>query len=104
VTAPNGACEFIDLEIESVVRYGGRYVVTALSSFSGQPYCDLPECYAGWMLGREPQSGEVFEPQTVQQKIDVAANTRICISVFLDLVARQFRVRRRRWSSRPTAR
>ena len=29
VTAPNGACEFIDLDIESVVRYGGRYVVTA---------------------------------------------------------------------------
>lgn len=89
VTAPNGACEFIDLDIESVVRYGGRYVVTALNSFSGQPYCDLPECYAGWMLRRAPQSGEVFEPQTVQQKIDVAANTRICIPVILDLVARQ---------------
>ena len=89
VTAPNGACEFIDLDIESVVRYGGRYVVTALNSFSGQPYCELPECYAGWMLRRAPQSGEVFEPQTVQQKIDVAANTRICIPVILDLVARQ---------------
>jgi hypothetical protein len=89
VTAPHGACEFIDLDIESVVRYGGRYVVTALNSFSGQPYCELPECYAGWMLRRAPQSGEVFEPQTVQQKIDVAANTRICIPVILDLVARQ---------------
>lgn len=89
VTAPNGACEFIDLDIESVVRYGGRYVVTALNSFSGQPYCDLPECYAGWMLRLSPQSGEIFEPQTVRQKIDVAANTRICIPVILDLVARQ---------------
>ncbi|MCU0494137.1 MAG: TerD family protein [Chloroflexaceae bacterium] len=89
VTAPNGACEFIDLDIESVVRYGGRYVVTSLNSFSGQPYCNLPECFAGWMLRQEPQSGEVFEPQTVQQKVDLAANTRICIPVILDLVARQ---------------
>ena len=89
VTAPQGACEFIDLEIESIVRYGGRYVVTALNSFSGQPFSTLPECYAGWMLRKEPQSGEVFEPQTVQQKIDVAANTRICIPVILDLVAQQ---------------
>jgi hypothetical protein len=89
VTAPNGACEFIDLDIDSVVRYGGRYVVTALNSFSGQPFCDLPECYAGWMLRREPQSGEVFQPQTVQQKIDVAANTRICLPVILDLVERR---------------
>jgi hypothetical protein len=89
VTAPNGACEFIDLDIESVLHYGGRYVVTALYAFSGQPYCNLPECYAGWMLRREPQSGEIFEPQTVQQKIDIAANTRICIPVILDLVARQ---------------
>lgn len=89
VTAPHGACEFIDLDIESVVRYGGRYVVVALNSFSGQPYCNLPECYAGWMSRQVPQSGEVFEPQTVQQKIDVAANTRICIPVVLDLVARQ---------------
>ncbi|PDW05119.1 TerD family protein [Candidatus Viridilinea mediisalina] len=89
VTAPNGACEFIDLEIESVVRYGGRYVVTAINAFTGQPFSTLPECYAGWMLRKEPQSGEVFEPQTVQQKIDVAANTRICIPVILDLVAHQ---------------
>ena len=89
VTAPHGACEFIDLDIESVVRYGGRYVVAALHSFSGQPYCDLPECHAGWMLRQAPQSGEIFEPRTVQQKIDVAANTRICIPVILDLVARQ---------------
>ncbi|MEN9938340.1 MAG: hypothetical protein RLZZ387_4919 [Chloroflexota bacterium] len=86
VTAPNGACEFIDLDIESVVGYGGRYVVTAINAFTSHPFCNLPECYAGWMLRQEPRSGEVFEPQTVQQKIDVAADTRICVPVILDLV------------------
>ncbi len=89
VTAPNGACEFIDLDIASVVHYGGRYVVMALYSFSGQPYCNLPECYAGWMMRHAPQSGEIFEPRTVQDKIDVAADTRICLPVILDLVERK---------------
>jgi hypothetical protein len=89
VQAPNGACEFIDIDIDSVVRYGGRYVIMSLFAFSGQPYCDLPECYAGWMMRQEPQSGEIFEPRTVQQKIDLAADTRIAIPVILDMVERQ---------------
>ena len=88
-SAPNGACEFIDLDIESVVRHEGRYVVMSLLSYTGQPFCNLPECYAGWILRQEPESGEIFEPQTVQNKIDVAADTRICIPLILDLVERQ---------------
>jgi hypothetical protein len=89
VEAPRGACEFIDIDIDSVVRYGGRYVLMNLFAFSGQPYCNLPECYAGWMMRQEPQSGEVFEPRTVQQKIDLTADTRIAIPVILDMVERQ---------------
>ncbi|WP_064201765.1 TerD family protein [Brevibacillus brevis] len=89
VEAPEGACEFIDIGIDSVIRYGGRYVVMNLYSFSSQPYCDLPECYAGWMIRSAPQTGEIFEPQTVQDKIDLAANTRVCIPVILDLVERK---------------
>ncbi|RUS47045.1 TerD family protein [Cohnella sp. AR92] len=88
VTAPNGACEFIDLHIPSIVEYGGRYVVAALQSFTEQPYCDLPECFAGWMMRRKPGSGEIFEPSAVVDKIDVTANTQIAIPVILDLVKR----------------
>ncbi len=42
VSAPKGACEFIDIDIESVLRYGGRYVVSYLNSFTLQPFCNLP--------------------------------------------------------------
>ncbi|RNB52843.1 hypothetical protein EDM57_20510 [Brevibacillus gelatini] len=89
VQAPNGACEFIDVDIESVRKYGGRYVVMSLNSFTSQPYCDLPECYAGWMIRSEPESGEIFEPQTVQDKVDIASRSTICIPVILDLAERQ---------------
>ncbi len=89
VSAPNGACEFIDLDIDSVLRYGGRFVLMSLNAFTDQPFCDLPECYAGWMMRREPLSGEVFEPRTVQDTIDLAADTRICLPVILDLSERR---------------
>lgn len=88
VAAPQGACEFIDLHIPSIVDYGGRYIVAALHSFTLQPYCDLPECFVGWMMRKKPGSGEIFEPATVVDKIDVTADTQIAIPVILDLVER----------------
>ena len=40
------------------------------------------------MARQAPNSGEIFEPRTIQDKIDVAADTRICIPLILDLVER----------------
>ena len=54
---------------------GVRYVAMCLNSFTRQPYCDLPECFAGWMAREAPSSGEVFEARTVQDKIDLASGT-----------------------------
>lgn len=89
VDAPQGAAEFIDLDIERTKAANVRYVVMSLNSFTEQPYCDLPECFAGWMARQRPNSGEIFEPKTVQDKVDVAANTRICLPAILDLVDRK---------------
>lgn len=88
-SAPNGACEFIDLDIPSIQKYGGRYVVMSVNSYSSQAFCHLPECYAGWMMRQRPQSGEIFDARTVQDKVDVTADTRICIPVVLDLQTRK---------------
>lgn len=89
VSAPDGACEFIDLDIESILKYGGRYVVMSLLSYSQQSFANLPECFTGWMIRQHPYSGEVFEPSTVQNRIDLASETQICIPVILDLKTRQ---------------
>ncbi|HAS46689.1 MAG TPA: cytoplasmic protein [Microscillaceae bacterium] len=89
VSAPQGACEFIDLDIPSIIKYGGRYVVMNIYSYSYQPFCDLPECYGGWMMRQSPQSGEIFDARTVQDKVDVTADTRICIPVIMDLHTRK---------------
>ena len=85
VDAPQGAAEFIDLDLPRVRARGARFVVMCINSYTAQPYCDLPECFAGWMARRHPGSGEPFEPRTVVDRVDIAANTRICLPLILDL-------------------
>jgi len=89
VTAPKGASEFIDVDIAKARKHNIRYVIMSLHSYSGQPYKDLPECFAGWMMRQEPNSGEIYEPATVVDKVDLAADTGIAIPVVLDLEERK---------------
>ncbi|MEI5907921.1 TerD family protein [Bacillus spongiae] len=88
-SAPNGASEFIDFDIPKVLENGGRYVVMSLHSFTDHPYKNLPECFAGWMVRQSPNSGEIFEPATVQDKVDVTSDSTISIPVVLDLLERK---------------
>lgn len=87
VDAPFGAAEFIDLSRSRCRKMRVRYVVASINSFTTQPFCDLPECFAGWMARNEPGSGELFEPKSVHDKVDVAANTTICLPMVIDLEA-----------------
>ena len=86
VDAPEGATEFIDVNIAKIVEMGVRYVVMSLNSYTQQPYCDLPECFAGWMGRTQANSGEIFEPKTVENKIDIVSDTRICLPMIVDLI------------------
>ena len=85
VDAPEGASEFIDLDLDVLVEKGIRYVVTSINSYTQQPYCDLPECFAGWMARTDTASGEIFEPRTVFDRIDIASDTQICLPFVMDL-------------------
>lgn len=89
VDAPQGASEFIDLDIDVLVEKGIRYVVTSINSYTRQPYCDLPECFAGWMARADLASGEVYEPRTVVDRIDIASDTQICLPFVMDLQERR---------------
>lgn len=84
-SAPQGASEFIDLDIKSILECEGRYVVISILSYSRQPFIEISECFMGWMSRQQTNSGEIYEPKTVQNKIDITANTTICIPMILDL-------------------
>jgi hypothetical protein len=87
--APEGACEFVDVDLPSVAAYGGRYIVMNVHAFTRHVFSALPECRAGWMMRKHPGSGEVFEPRTVQDRIDVASDTRVCIPMIVDVWERK---------------
>jgi hypothetical protein len=89
VDAPQGAAEFIDLDIDRLLAANVRFVVASLTSFTAQPYCDLPECFAGWMSRSDANSGEVFEPRTVFDRVDVASDTQLCLPFAFDLERRE---------------
>lgn len=87
-SAPDGASEFIDLEVDKMLEAGVRYIVMTVNSYTQQPFYDLPECFAGFMVRQHPQSGEIYEPRTVENKVDLTANTRVCLPFIIDLKER----------------
>ena len=88
-TAPNGACEFIDINLPSVLEMNARYVVMSILSYTHQPFSSLSDCFGGWMMRQCPNSGEIFEAKTVQDKVDITAATKACVPVIIDALARK---------------
>lgn len=85
-----GVCEFIDVDIDSVVNNGGRYIIYQVYSFTGQKYSDMPNVMFGWMERQDVNSGEIFEASTVEQRIDLTAETTVAIPVLFDCVNKEF--------------
>lgn len=88
VDAPQGAAEFIDLDLQLLRDKGLRFVVPCVNSYTNQPYCDLPECFAGWMARSDVDSGEAFEARTVEDRLDLSANQQTCLPFIIDLEQR----------------
>jgi len=85
VDAPNGASEFIDIDIDTVKKNGTRYVAMMVNSYTKQPYCDLPECFVGFMPRQHPNSGEIYDPKTVFNRIDLASDSKQVMPMVIDL-------------------
>ena len=71
--APNGASEFIDIDLENAKKAGVRYVVIVNSSFRGTSWSDIPECFSGLMIrtGFGKNAGEIYDPTSVKYKFDL---------------------------------
>lgn len=87
--APDGASEFIDITIDKLRKQGVRYVAMNVHSYSGQDLAELPECFAGFMSRTKPQSGEVYDPRTVTNRVDLAASSRANVPYIFDLEERK---------------
>lgn len=86
----DGVAEFIDVEIDAITKNIGRYITFQVYSYTGQKFSELPNCRFGWMEREDVNSGETFEPKTVEMKIDLTADSTVAISVIFDCVERKF--------------
>ena len=88
-SAPKGASEFLDIDISKALAAGVRYIVMNVNVYTQQKFSELDECYAGWMLRDKPQSGEVYDPRTLEDKADIAMEAQAGIPLIADLVERK---------------
>ena len=86
--APDGASEFIDININKALKAGIRYISMNLLSYSRQPFDDF-HCMAGVMMRQNASTGQHFDPRTVQTKYDVNGDSRIHMPMVFDLKERK---------------
>jgi len=84
-----GVSEFLDVDAASVVQGGGRYVVYQVYSFTRQNFSEIPHAMFGWMGREDVGSGEIYEPGTVTQRMDLASQSGVCIPVIFDCAERE---------------
>ncbi len=91
-SAPNGAAEYIDVNIEKMLEDvpGAAYVGQLISSFSMQKYVDIPECYAGWMEREQKQHGDIFEASTVKNKVDITCDSTQVLVCLYDIARKEY--------------
>ena len=84
----NGACEFIDFNLDKAERAGCKYVAFTCNSYSGQPFSELADCFIGWMA-RDGETGKAFEPRTVKNRLDLTSDSRESVLFIVDVIARK---------------
>lgn len=84
-SAPNGASEFIDIPVKKLLAQGIRYVAMVITSYTQQPFFELPECFAGVMSRKEATKGAIFDARTVDNTFDLTADTKISVPLVIDL-------------------
>lgn len=84
-SAPNGASEYIDIDLEDLKSKGVRYISIMVNSFTHTPFCDLPECFVGFMERESIKSGEIYEPKTVVNKSDITSSSEQVMPMIIDI-------------------
>lgn len=90
VNAPNGASEFINIDIETLLKQNIRYVAMNIHSFNEETFNIIPECFAGVMVLDEIKDTEqTFDPAKSLIRSDISTEATSCIPMVFDLETRE---------------
>jgi hypothetical protein len=89
-SAPQGAEEFLDIDLAKAARHGHkrgwRYLVPVVFRYAGPTFEALPEAHTGWMLRDDATSKDrVFDPATVANAFELTGRKRYAVPMLLDL-------------------
>jgi len=87
-SAPNGACEFIDVDYDKMPANIAYVAVTAFT-YTGQKFSELPECFIGWQGREHAMKGQLFDPTAVQNKSDCVIESTAIMPALLDIANRE---------------
>ena len=80
-----GASEFIDIDIAKALENKARYAVVQVYGYTETYFSKLENMYMGWMERSDLNSGEVYEPSTVVNKINLSTETDCSLPLVFDL-------------------
>ncbi|MFF5706758.1 MXAN_6230/SCO0854 family RING domain-containing protein [Streptomyces sp. NPDC012794] len=88
--APDGATEYVDLDLAALAENGDVYAVPLVFSYNNVPFDELPDAFAGFMaLPADGPRGSSYDPRTVRQRFDLTGDSRVCMPMVVDLAARR---------------
>ena len=82
--APNGAEEYIVVDVTHAQQRGFRYMAIVANSYTGQKIGSIPECYAGVAVSQSLDFGN-FDAAAVEARFDLTAEGREVIPLIVDL-------------------
>jgi hypothetical protein len=74
--APQGASEFIDLDLS---RVDAAYIVPQVNVYAGEGFDEVEEGFFGYMTREADQLGKPFEPRTVRTRSDLRGTGRVAL-------------------------
>ncbi len=84
-SAPKGASEFIDINLEKAKEHC-RYIIVCNTVFTDQNFNEIPECFSGVMFRKHHgKRGPIFDLKSVHTKFDLTANSSLTMAFIIDL-------------------
>ncbi|MEU9140707.1 MXAN_6230/SCO0854 family RING domain-containing protein [Streptomyces sp. NPDC048404] len=89
--APDGATEFVDLDLTALADGPVRFAVPIVFSFNNIAFEHLLDAFAGFMaLPSKDGRDASYDPRTVRQRYDLEGDSRIHVPLLVDLERRTF--------------
>ncbi|PBC71958.1 RING finger family protein [Streptomyces sp. TLI_235] len=88
---PDGATEFVDLDLARLTADGTRYAVMIVFSYNDVAFEQLTDAFAGFIqLAAADRGAGHYDPKAVRQRLDLVGDAKVCVPMIVDLADRRY--------------